>query len=257
MTLFICMMSSILWDITSCCRLKVNWGFRGIYHLCLQGWRISQAWNHFSCHLFSCCSLAWLILWSWRWRRDVPLKRRLTLSGLHSVITWKTVLFVTITVRTTNPRLFTSNFQNVVLYGLSLRTLFAPMMTAKCKSVPCAQCRNDCRGKYTGLACYTHFLFSKYSTFLSRSQDNIVGIVTGYGLDDQGVGVSVLVGSRIFSSPCRSDWLRSIQPPTQWVLGAPPGVKWPGREFDHSPPTSAKVKKTWIYTSTPPYIFMS
>jgi hypothetical protein len=30
-----------------------------------------------------------------------------------------------------------------------------------------------------------------------------------------------------------------------------------GRETDHSPPTSAEVKKMWIYTSTPPYVFMT
>jgi hypothetical protein len=30
-----------------------------------------------------------------------------------------------------------------------------------------------------------------------------------------------------------------------------PGVQRPGREADHSPPTSAEVKKTWVYTSTP------
>jgi hypothetical protein len=30
-----------------------------------------------------------------------------------------------------------------------------------------------------------------------------------------------------------------------------PGLKRPEREADHSPPTSAKVKKTWIYKSTP------
>jgi hypothetical protein len=30
-----------------------------------------------------------------------------------------------------------------------------------------------------------------------------------------------------------------------------------GRETDHSPPASAKVKKMWIYTSTPPYAFMA
>jgi hypothetical protein len=29
------------------------------------------------------------------------------------------------------------------------------------------------------------------------------------------------------------------------------GVKWPGRETDHSPSTSAQVKKKWIYISTP------
>jgi hypothetical protein len=28
------------------------------------------------------------------------------------------------------------------------------------------------------------------------------------------------------------------------------------READHSPPTSAEIKRTWIYTSTPPYAFM-
>jgi hypothetical protein len=33
-----------------------------------------------------------------------------------------------------------------------------------------------------------------------------------------------------------------------------PGGKRPGREADHS---SAKVKKTWIYASTPPYAFMA
>jgi hypothetical protein len=29
-----------------------------------------------------------------------------------------------------------------------------------------------------------------------------------------------------------------------------------GNSF-HSPPTSAEVKNTWIYTSTPPYVFMA
>jgi hypothetical protein len=47
------------------------------------------------------------------------------------------------------------------------------------------------------------------------------------------------------------------QPPIEWELGAlSPGVKRPGREADHSPTTSAEVKKLWIYTSTPPYAFM-
>jgi hypothetical protein len=33
-----------------------------------------------------------------------------------------------------------------------------------------------------------------------RSRDSVVGIATGYGLDDRGVGVRVPVGSRVFSS---------------------------------------------------------
>jgi hypothetical protein len=34
------------------------------------------------------------------------------------------------------------------------------------------------------------------------------------------------------------------------------GVKWPGRETDRSSPSSAEVKNSWSYTSTPQYIFM-
>jgi hypothetical protein len=46
-------------------------------------------------------------------------------------------------------------------------------------------------------------------------------------------------------------------PPIQWVPGnLSPELKRPGREGDHSP-TSAQVKKTWTYTSTPPYVFMA
>jgi hypothetical protein len=45
--------------------------------------------------------------------------------------------------------------------------------------------------------------------------------------------------------------LGPIQPPIKWV----PGVERPGREADRSPPTSAEVKKIWVYTSTLPYIF--
>jgi hypothetical protein len=37
--------------------------------------------------------------------------------------------------------------------------------------------------------------------------DSVVGIATGYGLDNRGVGVRVPIGSRIFSSPRRSDRL--------------------------------------------------
>jgi hypothetical protein len=48
--------------------------------------------------------------------------------------------------------------------------------------------------------------------------------------------------------------LRPTKPPIQWVLMAlSPGVKWLGCEADQSPPISAKVKKAWIYTVTPPW----
>jgi hypothetical protein len=66
------------------------------------------------------------------------------------------------------------------------------------------------------------------------------------------------------SSPCRGrifllskQVLGPTQLPRQWVPGAVSvGVKQPGREDDSSPATSAEVKTMWIYTSTPPYVFM-
>jgi hypothetical protein len=41
----------------------------------------------------------------------------------------------------------------------------------------------------------------------TRSLDSAVGIATGYGLDDQGVGVRVPIGERIFSYPSSPDRL--------------------------------------------------
>jgi hypothetical protein len=52
--------------------------------------------------------------------------------------------------------------------------------------------------------------------------------------------------------------LGPTQPPIQWVQEALPlGVKQQGHEADHSPQTCAEVKKTRIYTSTSPYVFMA
>jgi hypothetical protein len=41
---------------------------------------------------------------------------------------------------------------------------------------------------------------------IERSRGSIVGIATGYGLHDGGVGVRVPVGANSFSSPWRPDW---------------------------------------------------
>jgi hypothetical protein len=47
--------------------------------------------------------------------------------------------------------------------------------------------------------------------------------------------------------------LGPTKPPIKWVPGAvSPGVKRPGREVDHSLPSSAEVKKICIYTWTLP-----
>jgi hypothetical protein len=56
-----------------------------------------------------------------------------------------------------------------------------------------------------------------------------------------------------FITPQIKTALGPTQPPIQWVRGALSlGIKRPGREADHSPPSSAEVKNTWSFTSTPP-----
>jgi hypothetical protein len=89
--------------------------------------------------------------------------------------------------------------------------------------------------------------------------DSAVGIATDYWLDDQVVGVRVLEGGKNFHfSMSPRPALGPTHPPIQRVPGAlSPGVKRPGHEADHLPPTNAEVKKTWVYTSTPPYAFMA
>jgi hypothetical protein len=104
------------------------------------------------------------------------------------------------------------------------------------------------------MICLKRLAIEEIFTSISKvgSRDNVVGIATSYGLDDRRVGVRVPVGSRIFSVPDRPAALRFTEPPNQWVQGALSlGVKRPGRGVDHSPPTSAEVKKMWIYASTP------
>jgi hypothetical protein len=96
-----------------------------------------------------------------------------------------------------------------------------------------------------------------YSVYSQLIRDSVVGIATGYGLDDRGVGVRVPVGSRIFSTSSRPA-LGPAHLPIQLLPGfLSPRVKRPGLEADHSPPTSVEVKKMWIYTSTPPYAFLA
>jgi len=72
-----------------------------------------------------------------------------------------------------------------------------------------------------------------------------------YGLDFRGFESRQGLGIFLFTTASRPA-LGPTQPPIQWVPGALSlGLKLPGREADHSPPSSAEVKNVWSYTSTP------
>jgi hypothetical protein len=65
----------------------------------------------------------------------------------------------------------------------------------------------------------------------------------------RGVGVRIPIDSRILihQTSCSTSTGRSL----------PPWIKRQRLEADHSPRSSAEVKKMWTYTSTPPYVFMA
>jgi hypothetical protein len=78
--------NSIFWDITLCSPLKINLRSRGICYLHLQGIMLpTSRWF-----------LAWFILRSWQWRRQIRPKRQLTFNELHGVISQKTEYFILI-----------------------------------------------------------------------------------------------------------------------------------------------------------------
>jgi hypothetical protein len=79
----------------------------------------------------------------------------------------------------------------------------------------------------------------------------------GYGLNDRGSIPSRGRDSFLFATASRSS-LGSTQPTVCLVPGAlSVGVKRPGREADHLPPSSAEVKNALSYTSTLQYVFMT
>jgi hypothetical protein len=59
---------------------------------------------------------------------------------------------------------------------------------------------NSSIGSYN-LNLYEAFWSLYFCINIEGRKNKAIGIATGYGLDDRGVGVRVPVGSRIFSSP--------------------------------------------------------
>jgi hypothetical protein len=82
---------------------------------------------------------------------------------------------------------------------------------------------------------------------LNKSHHSSVGMALGYGLNDRGSRVQfpAEAGNFLFTTASRTA-LGPTQPSIQWIPGALSlGVKRPGREADHSPPSTAEVKE-WV-----------
>jgi hypothetical protein len=69
----------------------------------------------------------------------------------------------------------------------------------------------------------------------------MIGVRLPAGAGNFSLGHSFQTGSGAHPASYPTDTGRSF-----------PGVKRPGREADHSLPSSAEVKNAWSYTSTPP-----
>jgi hypothetical protein len=97
------------------------------------------------------------------------------------------------------------------------------------------------------------------SRFLSLVQDSLVSIATRLRAGRSGFDPREGQGRVCFFfsfAPTSRPALRPTQPPIRWVTSTlSPWVKRPGHEADHSPPSNAKSKNAWSYTSTPQYVF--
>jgi hypothetical protein len=77
-----------------------------------------------------------------------------------------------------------------------------------------------------------------------RSRVSSGSIVSDYGMDDWAIGVRFPAGAKDFSSNLCVQTLGPTQPPVQCVPGVLSQVvkARPGRDADHSPPSSAEVE---------------
>jgi hypothetical protein len=78
-----------------------------------------------------------------------------------------------------------------------------------------------------------------------KSRDSSVSMATSSGLDYRVIGVRIppRLGIFLFATASRLA-LGPTQPPIQWGTGVSfRGIKRPGRDADHSPPSGAKVKE--------------
>jgi hypothetical protein len=100
----------------------------------------------------------------------------------------------------------------------------------------------------------THF--SSICVYLD-SQDSVVGMATGLWAVRSRVRIPVWAKIS-FSSPQSTH--RTLVPPDLLLFlnsnrRSFPWLNWLGREVNHLPPPSAKLKNVWSYTSITPYAF--
>jgi hypothetical protein len=86
-------------------------------------------------------------------------------------------------------------------------------------------------------------------TYVMKSRDSSVGIALCYGLDDRSSRVRFPAGAGNFSLHHRVQNGSGAHPASYPVVALTLGIKRPGGEADHSPPSNAEV--------THPYVFMA
>jgi hypothetical protein len=154
------------------------------------------------------------------------------MDGQHSILGWSRnfFLFASATGSDAHPDLCP------MVTGGSSTVVKRPGCEADNSSSSSVDVKNS--WMYTSTPPYVFMLRGTFSA-LSKFPEELSGIALGYGLNDR--GFESRQGLGIFSSPPRPD--RTTQPSIQWVQGVLfLWVKQPGREADHSPPTSAEVK---------------
>jgi hypothetical protein len=94
---------------------------------------------------------------------------------------------------------------------------------------------------------FLHILANLY-----KSRDRSVGLATGYELEDRMIGVRFLPEAGNFSLHHRVQTGSGVHSAayTTGTGGFSLWVKQPGREADHSPPSSAEVVELYVHSSS-------
>jgi hypothetical protein len=107
------------------------------------------------------------------------------------------------------------------------------------------------RAKYN-LAIPNEYCSNRYNILVYRNKFLALWYISG--LRAGWWGVRVPVGTGNFSLHHRVQTGSGVRP-ASYPMGTRGSL--PGGEADHSPPSGAKVKNTWSYTSTPQYAFVA